>query len=111
MFSLFRSAPVAARPRPTQSASKSTTHYRVLSGRTDYSFSLERQAGGLYRVYITSQPSYGSRATDIHSTHRHYDGRYFICWTGALRNEDDCRSVIKDWAELTEKYILHGTRF
>lgn len=108
MFNFFR----VCAPRPTTRPTTRTIYYRVESGRTDYGFSLEPQANGQWRIYITMQPSYGSQPTDCHSTHRLTDGgRQYICWQGAIPSEDAARGVAKLWAEKTERYILRGERF
>ena len=64
-----------------------------------------------YRAYIELSPSYRSRATDGHSTHRHYDGRYYICWSQPVRSYDNMVTIAKQWADCTQRYIESGTRF
>lgn len=88
-------------------------YYRTRDGRADYGFSIERQADGTYRPYIASQPSYGSRATGAHETHRLSgdSGRKFVCWNRALRSEEEARSVAALWADATQNYIRTGERF
>ena len=100
------------RPRPSPPPRiQGVIYYRTRNGRSDYGFNITRLADGYYRVYIVSQPSYGSRSTDAHSTHRLNDGRFYICWDSAIRTEEQARQIAAMWADKTEDYILHGTRF
>lgn len=64
-----------------------------------------------YRAYIEQSPSYRGRATDGHSTHRHYDGRYYVCWSQPVRSYDNMVTIAKQWADCTQRYIETGTRF
>ena len=75
-----------------------------------YQFDI-RYIAGEYRAYILSSPSYRSRPTDGHSTHRHYDGRYYVCWSAPVRTRSDMITIAKQWAECTQKYIEQGIRF
>ena len=90
----------------------SSVYYRTKDGRADYGFSVERQANGAYRSYITNQPGYGGRAEDCHSTHRLTDGsRKYVCWTHELRSEAEAKQVAAMWADATQEYIRTGRRF
>ena len=76
-------------------------------------FSLER-VGGVVRIYIAEQPSYGPREDGLLVTHRLADGdRRFICIK--VRNEPvdgrEAATWLIYWAEATAKYILTGQRF
>jgi|SRR6185369_2180637 len=87
-------------------------YYRTRDGCADYGFLLERQLNGTSRIYITSQPSYGVRASGAHETHRLMaGGRYYICWTGAIRDETEAMAVAARWADATQEYIRTGQRF
>ncbi len=89
-----------------------TTFYRTKDGQADYSFSLERQSGGTWRVYIETQPDYKGRESDAHTTHRLSDGgRKYICWTAPLQSLDQAKQVAAAWADATQKYIRSGSRF
>lgn len=89
-----------------------TTLYRTKDGQADYSFSLERQSGGTWRVYIANQPDYKGRKSDAHSTHRFSDGgRKYICWTDPLQSLNQAKQVAAAWADATQEYIRSGTRF
>ena len=66
---------------------------------------------GEFRAYIEQSPSYRNRATDGHSTHRHYDGQYYVCWSKPVTNYNDMVNIAKGWADCTQKYIEYGTRF
>ncbi|MDZ5455320.1 hypothetical protein [Azohydromonas lata] len=88
--------------------------YRTKDGRADYAFSLERQADGEVRAYITSQPNYAGRDNSGHATHRYTDlrdDRRYICWDGSLRTEDDAKKVAAAWADRTQEYIRSGKGF
>ena len=75
-----------------------------------YRFQIKR-VGSEYRAYILSSPSYLNRPTDGHSTHRHYDGRYYVCWSVPVRSQNDMVNIARQWADCTQKYIEFGTRF
>ncbi len=77
-----------------------------------YEFSFEKQADGGYRAYIVSMPSYGSRDTSVHITHRHVDGsRYYVCRQPSPKSEQDIMAVAAMWAKYTDRYIRTGTPF
>ncbi len=88
-------------------------YYRTRDGRADYAFSIERHGNNTYRAYIVSQPSYGSRDTGPHETHRLTDsaGRQYVCWTRPLRSEADARGVAAAWADASQEYIRTGQGF
>lgn len=88
----------------------SVTFYRTRDGQADYKFSFERQLDNNYRIVILDMPSYQRRDTGFHTTHHLTDGqgRYYVCWTGALRSEDDAKKVAALWADLTQTYIKTG---
>ena len=75
-----------------------------------YQFDI-RYLGGEYRACILKSPNYRSRPTDAHSTHRHYDGRHYVCWSTPVRTRSDMITIAKQWAECTQKYIEQGIRF
>lgn len=88
----------------------STIYYRTKDGRSDYGFSFQRLSDGSIRPYIDSMPSYGSRDTGLHTTHRLPDstGRYYVCWDSPLTNIDDVKRVVSLWSDLTQEYIKTG---
>jgi hypothetical protein len=87
--------------------------YRTRDGGSDYGFSIERQSDGTYRPYIASQPTYGSRSTGAHETHRltGAGGRKFVCWDRPLHSEEEAKTVAALWADATQNYIRTGRRF
>jgi hypothetical protein len=90
----------------------SVIYYRTKDGLADYGFSFECQRDGTIRAYISSQPSYGSRDSSLHATHRLSDaGRHYICWTDPLWSEEAARQVAALWADSTQEYIKTGRRF
>lgn len=87
--------------------------YTTRDGRYQFQFDL-RRIGSEVRVYILSQPSYGRRATDGHSTHRLHDsGGNYICIRSDLTpdNVPDALSWLVYWAEETGQYISTGRGF
>lgn len=85
--------------------------YRPEGASATYLFSFER-LGGNWRIYIDAQPSYRGRSNDLHSTHRlPSDGRYYICWTGALTTLANAIRVAARWADNTQVYIATGRNF
>lgn len=98
-------------PPATSSGPKAAViYYRTKDGRADYGFAIENHGFG-YRIYITQQPAYGRRAIDAHSTHRHNDGRFYVCWSGAIATEDQARRIAAVWADRTQEYIRTGRSF
>lgn len=75
-----------------------------------YQFDIRKTHEG-YRAYIVRTPSYRNRATDGHSTHRLYDGRYYVCWDRPVDSYSDMLTIAKHWSDCSQKYIEHGTRF
>lgn len=87
-------------------------YYRTRNGRSDYKFRIAQIPGVGYRVHILDQPSYGSRDTGAHPTHRLKDSRgRYICWAGRIKTNKEARQVAAAWADKTEDYILRGERF
>jgi hypothetical protein len=71
-----------------------------------------RFVDGEWRAYIRSQPDYGAREDDLHSTHRHWDSRgHYVCWNEPIESRSDCEAVAKAWAQGTDRYIRTGERF
>lgn len=86
--------------------------YRTQNGRSDYRFRLSQLPCGGYRIYILRHPGYGSRHAGPVVTHRLSDSRGdYVCWTERLSSREAARRVAAAWADKTEDYILHGTRF
>ncbi len=87
--------------------------YRTLDGAADFLFSFEEMSDGSWRAYIESQPTYGGRPADAHSTHRLTDpgGRKFVCWTTELWSLADAKKVAALWADATQRYIRTGRGF
>ena len=74
-----------------------------------YTFGYQRIAS-TWRIYILGQPSYGGRATDSVSTHRHDTAtRPYICWTKAIGTLTDAKAVAHLWANGTDTYIATGS--
>jgi len=85
-------------------------NYTVMSPRRHrYNFTFKyEKVGSIWRAYIINSPSYGSKPTDAHSTHRLNDGRYYVCWTPEPQRLDEITQVSKMWADATARYIDTG---
>ena len=98
-------------PRPVQAGAAQSRYYRYRSRhiRHPFVFNLVRQPDGEVRIYIVNSPSYRSRPTDGHSTHRYLDqfDRYYVCVDHSLRptNFHDARSWARYWADKTAQYM------
>ena len=104
--------PPSSSVRNGGAATRKRTRYRCRDGRSDFGFEFARMSDGSWRTYIADSPGYGSRDSSLHATHRLRDGHgYYVCWTVALRTEDEARQVAKAWAENTVGYIATGKRF
>jgi hypothetical protein len=93
-----------------EQANNNTLSYTAISprgSRYNFTFKYER-VGSIWRAYIINSPSYGSRSTGAHDTHRLNDGRYYVCWTPEPQRLDEITQVSKLWADATAKYIETG---
>jgi len=96
-------------PQP-QYHDNNTLNYTVTSPRRrqmNFTFKYEK-IGSIWRAYIINSPSYGSRSTGAHDTHRLNDGRYYVCWSPEPTRLDEITQVSKMWADATAKYIDTG---
>jgi len=87
--------------------------YRTEDGQDYFTFDVVRLPNNTLRAYIDEQPSYGSRPSDGHSTHRYTEtgtGRHYICFEPVhpLCTEEQILRVMKQWAEGTQHYIRTG---
>ena len=88
--------------------------YRTADGRNYFGFDVVRLPDNSLRAYIDTMPSYGSRSTGLHETHRYYDKvsrRHYICFDSKVYYEEDILAVMKYWAEETQRYIRTGSPF
>ena len=71
--------------------------------------------GDYYEIDILAMPSYGSRSSDMHSTHRLPSGRggYKICFGDPriLRDLNTAKKWAAVWSEYTNRYIKYGNAF
>ena len=87
--------------------------YRTNDGRYYFEF-IFKDNGDCFHVYIRSQPSYGARSSDGHSTHRYeadYEGcKKRICFAdeSQVRTLNSARKYAEAWSECTAKYINTG---
>lgn len=70
--------------------------------------------GSYYEIDILAMPSYNSRLSDDHSTHRRKSARggYKVCFgdESFLTTLSEAKKWAGVWSELTMKYIIHGTQ-
>jgi hypothetical protein len=91
-----------------------TATYRTNDGKAYFEFRFVED-GSYWEIDILSAPSYGTRSSDLHSTHRLPSARggYRIC----LADPSDAHSVSKafkfaeSWSEMTWRYIQTGKNF
>ena len=109
--SIFTPARVPASTPPSQQTNPHILDYTAVSSRGNrYNFRFQYgQVGSVWRAYIVSSPSYGSRSTGAHDTHRLNDGRYYVCWTPEPTRLDQITAVSKRWANATANYIDTGS--
>jgi len=87
--------------------------YRTKTGNGYFKFRFYR-IGSYYEIDILAMPSYNSRATDCHSTHRLPErGGYKVCMGDPriLTTLTEAKKWAAVWSELTMKYIMYGTSF
>jgi hypothetical protein len=76
----------------------------------DYEFDFERRLDGSIRLFITKQPSYGSRSEEASDTHRAQDedGRWYVPWDEPLYTVAEAKEAAAAWAKRTDVYIDTG---
>ncbi|MEO0403249.1 MAG: hypothetical protein AAF193_00110 [Bacteroidota bacterium] len=91
--------------------------YLAKDRRSLFRFGFYWNSLGYFEVDILSMPSYGSRSSDMHTTHRVSSSRpgggYKICFgnPSIINSPDIARKWAGIWAELTLDYIKTGKRF
>ncbi|AGX88721.1 hypothetical protein [Candidatus Symbiobacter mobilis] len=88
--------------------------YRTKDNTSDYKFEFVTTGAGTERAYILWQPSYFDRSADGHSTHRYWDEdrqQHYICFEPEPSSRAEVKRVARQWAEHTNAYRRHGTRF
>lgn len=87
-------------------------YYRSRDGLEDYRFEIVQLSSGNFRIFILESPDYCGRDEGCHPTHRLSDaGRKYVCWDGPIRSVQQAKQVAALWADSTQRYIKHGTRF
>lgn len=77
----------------------------------EYRFNYKK-VGGSWRAYILRMPSLGSRSSDGHSTHRHWDGnKPYVCWKTNVKSLNDMQVISRAWADGIQEYIATGKTF
>lgn len=88
--------------------------YRTNDGNAYFEFEFVK-VGSKYQVDIVSQPSYGSRDSDLHLTHRLPSDRggHRVCFADddAVTSIGRAQKWVEAWAESTWRYINSGTNF
>lgn len=73
-------------------------------------FSIEKMSGG-YRCYIERIPSFRGRSTNNYQYHTLRDNtskRLYICWTGNIKYFEQAKTLCRNWADATQKFIDTG---
>ena len=93
---------------------KTSENFNTSVGGYHFSFYMKKRWNGKIRLFIRDQPSYGSRSTNLHSTHRYSsaDG-YYVCIKDDLEptNFAHARDWANYWARQTVNYIKTGRSF
>ena len=88
--------------------------YRTNDGRAYFRFRFVEEGGGAWRADIQDQPSYGGRASDLHSSHRLPSSSagtgHKICYANPPRSLRDAQKWAETWAEATWTWINEGRR-
>ena len=105
---------VAYDPASPQPPRNRSTYVTRRHGRgTPVDFALVRLPDRSLRAYVLAVPSYGSRPSGAHETHRLRDqhGRVYVCWDTRIDRVEQIMWAAREWAERTVRYIEHGTAF
>lgn len=88
--------------------------YRTNDGRAHFKFRFVEESGGTWRADIQDQPSYGARASDLHSSHRLPSDTagtgHKICYASAPSSLRDAQKWAETWSEATWTWINDGRR-
>lgn len=88
--------------------------YRTNDGRGYFKFRFVEENGGTWRADIQAQPPYGSRASDLHSSHRLPSSGartgHKICYAHRPGSMRDAQKWAETWAEATWTWINEGRR-
>lgn len=82
-------------------------------GRRDKEYRFNyKKVDGSWRAYILRMPNLGSRPSNGHATHRHWDGsKTYICWDHRVKSLSDMQNISRAWADNIQEYIATGKRF
>lgn len=80
--------------------------YRTQDGLADYSFSIEFEQSGGFRVYIMFDPfrKGGDDIPDLPYQSFDSNGRRYVEWPARLETLGDARTVAELWAELVHRH-------
>lgn len=88
--------------------------YRTNDGGAHFCFRFVEEGNGNWRADIQSQPSYGSRSSGLHDSHRlpsiTAKTRHQICYGTTPRSLRDAQKWAEAWAEATWTWIRDGRR-
>ncbi len=76
----------------------------------NYKFSLEKINTG-YRCYIERYPSFRGRDTSGYQYHiltETISKRSYVCWTGRVEYLEQAKTLCRNWADATQKFIDTG---
>lgn len=90
----------------TYNYSARTTQY----GDHNYHFYIRLVNNG-YRCYIDYVPSFRGRDTSNYMPHyleEEYTNKRYICWTGSITYPEQAKTLCRNWADATQKFIDTG---
>ena len=74
-----------------------------------FRFKITKSDSDGFRAYIEEAPSYGSRSTSLHATHRLRDSNgHYICWNSRIDSLGAMKAVAQLWTKATVMYIADG---
>lgn len=75
-----------------------------------YKFNVVKLDSG-YRCYIEQTPSFRGRSTKNYMPHywvENSTGKHYICWTGKITYAEQAKTLCRNWADATQKFIDTG---
>ncbi|MCH5314748.1 MAG: hypothetical protein J1E81_02450 [Eubacterium sp.] len=75
-----------------------------------YKFFVKKVGNG-YRCYIRRTPSYRGRDTSNYLPHYWVENKtdkHYICWTGEIKYPEQAKTLCRNWADATQKFIDTG---
>ena len=75
-----------------------------------YGFYVKKMTCG-YRCYIEKTPSFRGRDTSHYMPHylvENRTGKHYVCWTGNITYSEQAKTLCRNWANATQKFIDTG---